>query len=47
MAIEIEEKGRQFIETAPGSKAGKEREQKVWEAVKKAFSNRRGKRMIS
>lgn len=40
MAVGFEEKGRQFIETDPGSKAGKEGEQKVWEAVKKAFSNR-------
>ncbi len=40
MAVGIEEKGRQFIETDPGSKAGKEGEKKVWEAVKKAFSNR-------
>lgn len=47
MAVGIEEKGRQFIETAPGSKGGKQGEQKVWEAVQKAFSNRRGKRMVS
>jgi hypothetical protein len=40
MAVGFEEKGRQFIETDPGSKAGKEGEKKVWEAVKKAFSNR-------
>jgi len=41
MVVGIDEKGRQFIETDPGSKAGKEGEKKVWESVKKAFSNRK------
>ena len=40
MAVGFEEKGRQFIETDTGSKAGKEAERKIWEATKKAFSNR-------
>ena len=40
MAIRFEEQGGKFIVTDPVSKAGREAERKIWEAVKAAFRNR-------
>jgi len=40
MAVGIVESGRRFIETEPIGKNGENSEQKVWDAIKKAFSNR-------
>lgn len=40
MAVGINESGRRFIETEPIGKAGEHSEQKVWDAIKRAFSDR-------
>jgi superfamily I DNA and RNA helicase len=40
MAVGNEEQGRKFITTEPISKSGEAGEQKVWDAVKSAFSER-------
>ncbi|OIP78662.1 MAG: DNA/RNA helicase [Oscillatoriales cyanobacterium CG2_30_44_21] len=40
MVVGTNESGRRFIETEPIGKTGEHSEQKVWDAVKKAFSGR-------
>jgi hypothetical protein len=40
MVVGINESGRRFIETEPIGKAGEQSEQKVWDGIKRAFSDR-------